>query len=132
MSIEGNKRLIERFNAHFEHSDIDGAMELLTDDCIWWVNAKPHLFPVAGEKTKTEYAELMHEIHASLEGGMRREVVGMVAEGDRVAAELRAHAVTKTGKTYDNRYHMLYTIRDGRISGAREYTDLLTVNEVFS
>ncbi len=132
MSIEDNKRLIERFNAHFEHSDIDGAMALLSDDCIWWVNAKPHLFPVAGDQTKNEYAELMHEIHASLEGGMRREVVGMVAEGDRVAAELRVHAVTKAGKTYDNRYHMLYTIRDGRISGAREYTDLLAINEVFS
>jgi uncharacterized protein len=132
MSIEDNRRLIERFNAHFEHSDIDGAMELLTDDCIWWVNVKPHPFPVAGDKTKSEYAELMHEIHDSLEGGRRREVVGMVAERDRVAAELRAHANTKTGKTYENRYHRLYTIRDGRIAGAREYTDLLTVGEAFS
>jgi uncharacterized protein len=132
MSIQDNKQLVERFNAHFEHSDIDGAMALLTDDCVWWVNAKPHLFPVAGDKTKTEYGDLMREIHASLEGGMRREVLGMVAEGDRVAAELRAYAVTKAGKVYDNRYHMLYTIRDGRIAAAREYTDLLAVKEVFS
>jgi len=62
---------------------------------------------------------------------MRMDVVGMVAEGDQVAAELRAHAVTKAGRTYDNRYHMLYTLRDGQIAAVREFTDLMTIQDVF-
>ena len=131
MSFADNKQLVVTFNSHFEHSQIDAILGLMAEDSTWWVNGKPDLFPVTGTKTKAEYADILRGIHASLEGGMKMEVVGMVAEGDQVAAELHATAVTRTGRVYDNRYHMLYTIRDDRIAAAREYTDLMTITDVF-
>lgn len=131
MSIEDNKRLVAEFNSHFENSDIDALLNLMAEDCNWWILGKADLFPVTGIKTKAEYGGLLREVHASLEGGMRMDVIGLVAEGDQVAAELHAHAVTKTGKVYDNKYHMRYTILDGKIAEAREYTDLMNIRDVF-
>lgn len=131
MSIEDNKRLVRAFNSHFAHSDIDQILDLMTDDCSWWINGKPDLFPVTGTKSKAEFGDILRGIHASIEGGMPMEVIGLVAEGDQVAAELRARAKTKTGRSYDNRYLMLYTLRDGKVSAVREYTDLMTITDVF-
>lgn len=131
MSIEDNKRLVRAFNSHFAHSDIDRILDLMTDDCTWWINGKPDLFPVTGTKSKAQFGDILRGVHASIEGGMPMEVIGLVAEGDQVAAELRARATTKTGRSYDNRYLMLYTVRDGKVSDVREYTDLMTIADVF-
>ena len=74
MGTEDNKRLVELLNSHYEHSDIDAILGLLADDATWWVNAKPHLFPVAGTLTKAQYGDVLREVRASLDGGMRMEV----------------------------------------------------------
>lgn len=132
MSIEGNKRLVAEFNSYFEHSDIDAILGLMADDASWWINGKPDLFPLTGTITKAEFADINRDMHASLEGGMKMDVVGMVAEGDQVAAEMRAHAVTKAGRVYDNDYHMLFTVQHGKIAAVRQYTDLMTVADVLS
>jgi ketosteroid isomerase-like protein len=131
MTIETNKRLVATFNNHFENSEIDAALSMMADEGLWWVLGKAALFPVTGTKTKKELGNILHDVHASLRGGMRMDVTGMVAEGDQVAAELHAHAVTRTGRIYDNRYHMLYTLREGKITEGREYTDLMNIRDVF-
>lgn len=131
MSSEHNKRTVAAFCAHFEHAAIDAVLEMMSDDATWWVNGKPHLFSGAGLKTKAQMAQLWPALYASLEGGLRMEVVSMLAEGDRVAAELRSHAVTTDGKRYENDYHMLFTLRDGKVVEVKEYTDLMHATEVF-
>lgn len=131
MSAETNKQLIAKFNACFETSDIDAALSMMSDDCQWWILGKADLFPVSGTKSKTEFGDLLKEIHSTLQGGMRFDVVGLTAEGDQVAAELRAQAVTKSGKIYENNYHMLYRLRDGHLCAVREYTDLMTIRDIF-
>ncbi|MGE7991111.1 nuclear transport factor 2 family protein [Pseudomonas sp. NPDC089554] len=131
MSTEENKRIVETFCAHFEHAAIDAVLEMMSEEATWWVNGKPHLFSGAGLKTKAQMAQLWPALYTSLEGGLRMEVVSMVAEGDRVAAELRSHAVTTHGKRYENDYHMLFTLRDGKVVQVKEYTDLMHATEVF-
>lgn len=68
---------------------------------------------------------------AAYTDGLDMQIVSMIGERDDVAAEARSHATTKTGKVYQNEYFILFTIRDGKISKVREYTDLLHVLEVF-
>ncbi|TBU77319.1 nuclear transport factor 2 family protein [Phytopseudomonas daroniae] len=131
MSIEENKRIVEVFCGHFEHAAIDDVLEMMSDDATWWVNGKPRLFPGAGLKTKAEMARVWHGLYASLDGGLRMEVADMIAEGDRVAAEVRSQAATKTGKRYENDYHMLFRLRDGKVVEVREYTDLMHAAEIF-
>lgn len=131
MSIEDNKRIVEAFCGHFAHAAIDDVLAMMSDDATWWINGKPHLFPGAGRKTKAQMAQAWHDLYAALDGGLRMQVVDMIAQGDHVAAELRSHAVTRRGKTYANDYHMRFTLRDGKIVEVKEYTDLMHAAEVF-
>ena len=49
-------------------------------------------------------------------------IVGMVAEGDTVAAEVRSE-MHFGDRVYANEYHDLFVIRDGLIVHGREYFD---------
>lgn len=57
--------------------------------------------------------------------GMHMIVHGMTAEGDRVAIEVESHAETVDGRIYNNFYHFLVTVRDGKIVQIKEYFDTL-------
>ncbi|MCW2621677.1 MAG: hypothetical protein JWL64_1279, partial [Frankiales bacterium] len=41
------------------------------------------------------------------------------------------HAVTKSGRAYDNAYHFLFQLRDGLITRIWEYNDTHLGREVF-
>ncbi|MCO5992909.1 nuclear transport factor 2 family protein [Actinoallomurus rhizosphaericola] len=56
-------------------------------------------------------------------GTMKIELVGTIAEADRVVAEWTSKAQTVYGGTYDNRCIGIYTVRDGKISSVVEYAD---------
>jgi ketosteroid isomerase-like protein len=58
-----------------------------------------------------------------LVNGLKMPVKGLIAEGDKVAVEVVSHGELQNGRTYTNEYHMLMTIRDGRISEVKEYLD---------
>jgi uncharacterized protein len=131
MSIEDKKQIVRAYLDHFASCDVDAVLGMMTDDSTWWVNGKPELYPDAGTRTKPEMERAWRELFALLNGGLRMEVVSMVAEGDRVAAEVRSHAITREGRLYDNGYHMLFTLRDRQIASVREYTDLLFTRKVF-
>jgi ketosteroid isomerase-like protein len=58
-------------------------------------------------------------------------VIGLVAEGDKVAAEIRSHAELTDGRIYENQYHMLFTLRQGKIAEVKEYADTLLIARMF-
>ncbi|MDX0585348.1 nuclear transport factor 2 family protein [Sinorhizobium medicae] len=131
MSVEDNKRVAREFCDHFRKSNAEGLIDGMTDDATWWVNGKPHLFPSSGTKTKEEAAKMFRNMLSAYTDGLDMRIVSIIGEGDIVAAETRSHAITKTGKVYENEYAFLFTIRDGKVAKVREYTDLLHVMEVF-
>ena len=61
--------------------------------------------------------------HDLFPNGAEFTVSGMVAEGDKVAVEANMTAVTAMGTNYDNHYHFLFTIADGKILRMKEYMD---------
>lgn len=131
MSTKDNKRLVEEFCGHFARSEISDVLAMMADQATWWVNGIPHLFAGSGIKTKSEMAAIWPGLYARLEGALEMTVTGMVAEDDHVAAEVRSHAVTKTGKVYENEYLLLFLIRDGKIVRVKEYTDPMHAVEIF-
>lgn len=56
-------------------------------------------------------------------GAMKIDVLGVTAEGERVAIETKIHAAGKDGKDYDNGFHFLFVVRDAAIAEVREYMD---------
>ena len=59
------------------------------------------------------------------------EILGITAEGDRVAVEVESRFHTVNGALYNNRYHFLFVIRDGKIVRFNEYLDTALLLEHF-
>jgi uncharacterized protein len=131
MSVEDNKHIVREFCDHFRTSNADGLIDAMTEDAIWWVNGKPHLFPSAGTKTKAEAANMLRNMFAAYKDDLNFHVINLIGEGNSVAAEAQSHATTRSGKTYANEYAFIFKIRDGKIASVREYTDLMHVQETF-
>ncbi|TAK98828.1 MAG: nuclear transport factor 2 family protein [Rhodospirillaceae bacterium] len=57
---------------------------------------------------------------------MRVDVLGLTAEEDRIAMEAESHVLNPTnGRLYNNFYHYLFRVRDGKITLFKEYQDTL-------
>jgi ketosteroid isomerase-like protein len=123
MSTEQNKQLVAEFFGRFNDRDLAGALGMLADDVNWWISGKPEAQPAAGPHDKAQITALLQNMGRRLKNGLAMTVKGMIAEGDRVAVELESHGELENGRVYNNEYHMLITIRDGRIAEIREYLD---------
>jgi hypothetical protein len=62
--------------------------------------------------------------------GLAFEVHSMTAEGDRVAIEAESKGMHVSGKKYNNLYHFLMRMRDGKIVEWKEYMDTMHANDV--
>ncbi len=131
MSTDENKQVVQAFMNLFERSDFEGLLDAMTEDSTWEIVGKPELFAGAGVKTKADLARIWPDLYRKLEGPLEMRVTGMVAEGGFVAAQVRSHAHTRSGRLYANRYHFLIEVRDGRIAAVWEYTDLMHAADVF-
>ncbi|MFP5433593.1 MAG: nuclear transport factor 2 family protein [Alphaproteobacteria bacterium] len=132
MSIEQNKDIVRQFLAKFGTGDADGLIDSLTDDATWWIGGKPDDLPQAGPKTKDGISAVLRGIGAKIPGGIDMRIHGMIGEGDKVAAEVEARGEITNGRIYNNEYHFLFTIRDGRIAAVKEYHDTLHLKSVFA
>ena len=123
MNIEQNKKLAADFFARFSANDIAGALDLMTDDATWWIAGKPDQLPVAGDHSKERIARLFYNMAGQLKNGLNLTVKSSIAEGDKVALEVESHGELQNGRVYNQEYHLLITIRDGKIGAVREYLD---------
>ena len=123
MNTDQNKKLAADFFARFSANDIAGALDLMTDDATWWIAGNPDQLPVAGEHSKERIARLFYNMAGQLKDGLKLTVKSSIAEGDRVALEVESLGELQNGRIYNQQYHLLITISDGKISAVREYLD---------
>jgi uncharacterized protein len=123
MGVDANKQLVADFFARFSANDVAGALDTLADDMSWWIAGKPGAQPASGVHDKAWIGRLFERMTGQLDGPMRMKVEGLVAEGDRVAVEVKGHGRLRDGRLYENEYHFLITLRDGKIRAVREYLD---------
>ncbi len=123
MTIEQNKALVSEFFACFSANDVAGALNTLTSDLSWWISGKPEHLPAAGAHNKEQITSLFQRMSDQLVNGLKMTVKGLTAEGDKVAVEVESYGELRNGRIYNNQYHMLMTIRDGKICEVKEYLD---------
>ena len=119
--LSENKAIVTQFWRAFSDCRFDDALALLADDATWWVAGD--LDGVSGTYRKDECGPMFAGIAASTQAGVRVTPGTMTAEEDRVAMEATSHGVTTGGVTYGNTYHILHTLRGGKIVSVREYMD---------
>lgn len=111
---EANKAIVRRFLAAIPAGDIGTIEELQAPECTWWVLGR-------GDIPRDSYTDAVRGM--LLAANPRKvEIIGMIADGDTVAAEIRSE-FHFGDRVYANEYHDLFVIRDGRIVHGREYFD---------
>jgi ketosteroid isomerase-like protein len=131
MGYKNNKKTVRDFLAHFKSGAITDLLGAMSEGATWWIIGTPHLFPGAGTKSKADMERIWGNMFRQMKNGPAMNVIGMVAEGDKVAAEVRSHADLSDGRVYENQYHMLFTVRDGEIVEVKEYADTLLIANMF-
>jgi len=127
MSAEDNKKIVLGLLEAMSASNQSAVASALADSATWWVAGS---FPLSGTKTKAQFLELFGGVGGATEGGLRLTCKGITAEGDRVAVEAESYAKLKNGRVYNNQYHFLFTVRDGKVQAVKEYLDTIHANEI--
>jgi uncharacterized protein len=117
-----NKLIVRRFLGAVQDGDLDTIEALQASDCTWWVVG-------GGDMTRAEYTDAVKGM--LLTASTRKvEIIGIIAEGDTVAAEVRSE-MHFGDRVYANEYHDLFILRDGLIVHGREYFDTSKVAAFF-
>jgi ketosteroid isomerase-like protein len=97
---------------------------LACEDMRWWI-------PGTGYIDRDQFLILMERVKSILKTPVKVEIRHVTAEADRVAVEFDGHAELANGQSYDNTYHFLYLLRDGKILEQREHADSAYAKTVF-
>ena len=101
-------------------SGTEGYLDFYTDDSTIWTAGDN---AIGGTRTKEEIIEFAQGILAAFPDGITFNITGMTAEDDRVAVEVSGESIHASGQPYNNKYHFLLIIRDGKIIQLKEYMD---------
>jgi hypothetical protein len=124
-----NKQLVTEFHEVFSTGDVDRILSYMAPEATWWVAGN---IPLSGTYDVDGMRELFSGVGGGVEGGaIKLTPKAMTAEGERVAVETESYAKLNNGRIYNNDYHFLFIVRDGKIHAVKEYLDTIHTNEVF-
>tara|TARA_Y100000748_G_C15375242_1_gene441457 strand:+ start:15 stop:413 length:399 start_codon:yes stop_codon:yes gene_type:complete len=116
---EKNKQIAIKF---FEalSSGSEAYLDFYNDDSIIWTAGDN---AIGGRRTKKEIITFAKDILEAFPNGIEFKITGITAENERVAVEVQGDAIHISGKPYNNFYHFLLKIKDGKIIELKEYMD---------
>jgi len=129
-TLETNKSIVRDFLTVFSSGDVPGIIDRLHDEGTWWVSGR--MEGLSGTYTKDQMRTLLDGITGVYKGGALRITPShMIAEGQLVAVEAESYAELQNGRVYNNFYHFLFEIADGKIKRVKEYMDTQHAYETF-
>jgi ketosteroid isomerase-like protein len=118
-----DEAFVKRFMAPWNEHDVDGAMVLMTDDCIWEVTrgAEAHGAHFAGtEAVRAAIARLFKTMP-----DIRYDLVHSSFGPDLVVLELLAIGTPADGRTARFQACDVMSMRDGKVAAKRSYRKLV-------
>ncbi len=127
MGIEENKAVVREWVRRWNLNDAHLLGELYSDkDFDWRISG---LSPVSAQYDKSTVVELMAQTFAvEMNRPLHFELESLTAEDDRVSFEGVGSGEFKNGAEFKNFYHILMTIRNGKIVRGRAYFDTYTAS----
>lgn len=133
MSAQQNKALVQGFLEALARGDRETARAAFAEDATWRYPGS--LGGPGVHRGRDAIFDVYFGVDERLfETGTREydlEVTSAIAEGDRVAVEMRHRGTTRDGRRYETDYHVLYRLVDGRIAEVHEYFDSLYVRRLY-
>lgn len=130
MELTENKAVVTEFIEAMRTSNVDKLKTMITEDFSWWIIGKPEYLATAGEHD-TEYFLGFFKGSELFPEGADFKAISMIAEGNSVAAEAEFRAKTAMGTDYENYYHFLFIIENGKVKRMKEYMDTYHAKETF-
>lgn len=128
--VNDNKQLVTDFMTTFSEGDVDKILSYLSDDATWWVGGS--IEGVSGSRDKGAFGEMLSGLAAATKtGAIALKPVAWTVDGERVAVETESYSELNNGRVYNNLYHFLFIVRDGKIHAVREYLDTEHTRAVF-
>lgn len=131
MSTQENKQLVMRGYEQFQNRDIQGLMENFADD-IEWMGTESDYIPFSGTyRGKDQVAEYFTKMDQAQEA-QQFEPQEFIAEGDKVVVTGQSiWKVKATGKTYENPWVHIFTIKDGKTTHFQQYNNTAAAEAAF-
>lgn len=124
-----NKDIAQKFLEALGGGDVETVKTLITDDMIAVCTGTSLLSGTRGSADIIGVGDVFKKITKS---GLRFEILTMTSEEDRVSVEAKGYSELVTGAAYNNEYHFLFFIRDGRIYKMKEYIDTKLADAVLA
>ena len=121
MSIAENKQTVAGFLERLPQGTADWG--LVDDGAVWWIQG-------AGNVSKAQIREIAGGI-AAMTSSAEMFMDHVTAEDDRVAVEAHSRIAMTDGRLFENTYHFLFHLKDGKIISAREHFDTGLARDFF-
>lgn len=132
MSAAENKTVVLEFLRAIARGDRESALAAFAEDATWRYPASLGPGVHRGRKAIFDvYFGTDEKLFDTGTSSYDFEVTSAIAEGDRVAVEMRHRGRTKDGRPYETDYHVLYRLADGRIQEVHEYFDSLYIRRLY-
>jgi uncharacterized protein len=131
MAVQDNVQIVKDGYAAYLRGDIQGLLALFAED-IEWINPGDGGYPLAGTyRGLAEVAGFIQKLSEVFEISLF-EPREFVAEGDRVlVVGFDRGTVKATNRTVEGHWVMAFTLRNGKLTNAREYLDTLALARGF-
>lgn len=124
---EANKKVALTFLHALCSGDVATLQTLTADDIVAIL---PGTSNIAGTRGYAEVMGVCAMFPKISKNGLKPTVLNATAEDDRVAIEWEGECTLLNGQAYNNVYHMLFFIRDGKVVRMKEYLDTKMADEV--
>jgi ketosteroid isomerase-like protein len=118
--IEVNKEIVRGFMQAMSAGDTAYILEAYADD--GYVHTMGNTL-ISGKYGKQQIREFADSIYDVFPAGIEFTVLSMTAEDDRVSVEAESRGEHASGQTYNNFYHFMFRLRDGKVASLTEYLD---------
>lgn len=117
--LQENKDVVQAFFKAVGRGDAEAASDLLSLDVVV-VSAVEGTSLTAGTRNYRQALEAIEVLSRVVMDGIDFEIVALTAEDDRVSIWLNGRSILVNGTEYNNQYHNLLTVREGKIVHMRE------------
>jgi uncharacterized protein len=121
--VNDNKRLATDCITDLFSNGVGCIQKYTLPGFVWWVAG---MGEIQGKLGDVDAVMKKYQI-----GPTELRIVGVTAEGDRVALETEGRATLRNGSLYANQAHWLFEFRNGKIVRIREYHDTKHVSDVW-
>jgi ketosteroid isomerase-like protein len=122
-----NKRVVTEFLDAMSRGDMAAILDAYAED--GFVHTMGNT-PISGKYDKEQIRGFAGGIYDAFPQGLQFTIHGITAEGERVAVEAESNGLHISGQNYNNFYHFLFILRDGKVTSLTEYLDTQLVLDV--